>query len=345
MALGSSGSGKTVLSKVIVESAVLQGIPAICIDPQGDLVGLARTGDPAALEEHGVPASLAERWRERVEVCVFTPASRRGVPLTADPIDPLIFELEPRERTRAISRAAAMVTAVLGYDIDSDDGQGLTAVLDLALNALTSRAAREGPPTLAALAAHLQSADDETLGRYAHVLDERKIRTAVQRLTRLNVGARRQLFFDGGPHRHRWVARSKREPPRGDERTHARLGYLFEHARHPRGQGAVRRRARRPTLRVDARAPEPRAPGAVLSGRGRAVHPAGPQARLQADALAPLQASAQVRGGLCDGDSKPWRRRLQGDGAVWDVGAGPAHHAPGSQEGRADDQGARARRA
>ena len=37
MALGSSGSGKTVLSKVIVEELLRLKIPAICIDPQGDL--------------------------------------------------------------------------------------------------------------------------------------------------------------------------------------------------------------------------------------------------------------------------------------------------------------------
>ena len=41
MALGSSGSGKTVLSKVVVEEMTRQGLPAICIDPQGDICSLA----------------------------------------------------------------------------------------------------------------------------------------------------------------------------------------------------------------------------------------------------------------------------------------------------------------
>ena len=41
MALGSSGSGKTVLSKVVVEEMTRLGLPAICIDPQGDLCSLA----------------------------------------------------------------------------------------------------------------------------------------------------------------------------------------------------------------------------------------------------------------------------------------------------------------
>ncbi|MCA8946439.1 MAG: DUF87 domain-containing protein, partial [Planctomycetes bacterium] len=35
MALGSSGSGKTVLCKVVIEEMIRHGLPAICIDPQG----------------------------------------------------------------------------------------------------------------------------------------------------------------------------------------------------------------------------------------------------------------------------------------------------------------------
>ncbi|TLY09697.1 MAG: DUF853 family protein, partial [Thaumarchaeota archaeon] len=39
--LGATGSGKTVLSKVIVEEAALQGIPTFAIDPKGDIANLA----------------------------------------------------------------------------------------------------------------------------------------------------------------------------------------------------------------------------------------------------------------------------------------------------------------
>lgn len=35
VALGSSGSGKTVLCKVVVEEMLRHGVPAICIDPHG----------------------------------------------------------------------------------------------------------------------------------------------------------------------------------------------------------------------------------------------------------------------------------------------------------------------
>src|SRR5688500_1476313 len=47
MALGSSGSGKTVFCKVLVEEAALRGVPVIAIDPQGDLASLALALAPA----------------------------------------------------------------------------------------------------------------------------------------------------------------------------------------------------------------------------------------------------------------------------------------------------------
>src|ERR1044071_2577991 len=80
IALGSSGSGKTVFCKVVVEEAVRRGIPVIAIDPQGDLASLAlapeSSDDPHAAE-----------LMARIDPIVFTPASRKGVPLCADPVN------------------------------------------------------------------------------------------------------------------------------------------------------------------------------------------------------------------------------------------------------------------
>ena len=47
---GSTGSGKTVLSKVIIEEAALEGIPVIAFDPQGDIASLMLPGDPKQLQ-------------------------------------------------------------------------------------------------------------------------------------------------------------------------------------------------------------------------------------------------------------------------------------------------------
>src|SRR4051794_32932740 len=67
IALGSSGSGKTVFCKVVVEEAVRRGIPVIAIDPQGDLASLAL--GPTADADPTIAAEL----RKRADVVVFTP--------------------------------------------------------------------------------------------------------------------------------------------------------------------------------------------------------------------------------------------------------------------------------
>lgn len=197
MALGSSGSGKTVFCKAVVEEAVLAGIPAICVDPQGDLASLgAGVIDAADLEAHGLDPAIAAALDERAEVVIFTPGSSRGVPLCADPVDAVIASLEGAARVDAVTRTAAIVVGLLGFDLDSDDGAGLAAVIDRALNELVDAGAT---PSLAALTEELAQAEKDDFAAYARYLDARKVRLACQRLARLEVGSRRELFHDGVP--------------------------------------------------------------------------------------------------------------------------------------------------
>jgi len=58
MALGGSGSGKTVLCKCVIEEAVRNNIPVLIIDPQGDISSLAIKGNPEELEEHGTSLEI-----------------------------------------------------------------------------------------------------------------------------------------------------------------------------------------------------------------------------------------------------------------------------------------------
>ncbi len=194
MALGSSGSGKTVFCKVVVEELVRAGIPTICVDPQGDLCSLVSGAlSDDELRERGLEPALAAEFRQKADVVIYTPASAKGVPLCADPVDPGLEGLPPSERLAAVTRTASMVTALLGFDVDGDDGAGLTAVLDAVLQRLLDSGQQLN---LASLTEALTKADHSELERY---LDARKIRTACQRLARLDVGARRLLFHQGVP--------------------------------------------------------------------------------------------------------------------------------------------------
>jgi len=198
MALGSSGSGKTVLCKAVVEEVVRQGVPALCIDPQGDLCSLALAADsPETLAERGVDPALARAFAEQADVVVLTPASHKGVPLSADPIRLDPAHLTGEERVHAFTATATMVVSLLGYDLGSDDGEGLVAVFDRGLHLLHERG--RFPQDLDAFSDYwlgLDETDRELYGRY---LDGKKLEQACRKLARLDVGARRLLFHEGLP--------------------------------------------------------------------------------------------------------------------------------------------------
>ena len=102
--VGMTGSGKTGLGVVLIEEALLAGIPTLIIDPKGDLGNLLLTfpelkpNDFAPWVESGDPAEVAKQWSEGLaawgiepsrvarlragaEFTIYTPGSTSGVPL------------------------------------------------------------------------------------------------------------------------------------------------------------------------------------------------------------------------------------------------------------------------
>ena len=116
--VGMTGSGKTGLCLSLLEEAAIDGVPAICIDPKGDLGNLmlnfpnlsaaefepwvdagdaARKGlsvpDLAAktaetwkngLAEWGQPPERIARLRAAADVAIYTPGSDAGIPLSVN---------------------------------------------------------------------------------------------------------------------------------------------------------------------------------------------------------------------------------------------------------------------
>src|SRR4051812_21506753 len=113
--VGMTGSGKTGLCLSLLEEAAIDGVPAICIDPKGDLGNLLLTfpdlepadfapwvdgGDAArqGMSVDQLAARTAESWRaglaewdqkpERIarlraaaDVAIYTPGAETGLPL------------------------------------------------------------------------------------------------------------------------------------------------------------------------------------------------------------------------------------------------------------------------
>jgi len=129
MALGASGSGKTVLCKCMMEEAVRHDIPVVIVDPQGDISSLALKGDPEKIESHGIPLTMQEEYFDKARIAIFTPASSKGIPIS---VNPLSFPSEdtPHEETiLALDMTATSLASFLGYDLNSDAGKGAKAYL------------------------------------------------------------------------------------------------------------------------------------------------------------------------------------------------------------------------
>jgi hypothetical protein len=153
--VGMTGSGKTGLCLSLLEEAAIDNIPAICIDPKGDLGNLLLTFpqlqpsdfqpwiEPAeatrkgttveelaaktaqqwkeGLAAWGQDAARIQRFRDAVDISIYTPGSSAGLPLTvlksfaAPPASTLENADAMRERLTA---AASGLLTLLGVDDD-----------------------------------------------------------------------------------------------------------------------------------------------------------------------------------------------------------------------------------
>ncbi len=153
--VGMTGSGKTGLCISLLEEAALDGVPAICIDPKGDLGNLLLTFpelrgedfapwiDEADARRKGMSAgeyaqNRAELWkkglgewgqdgerirklRESAEVTIYTPGSSAGrqiTPLTSFKAPPPEMRGDDEAMRERVSASASGLLALLGEDTD-----------------------------------------------------------------------------------------------------------------------------------------------------------------------------------------------------------------------------------
>ena len=162
--LGMTGSGKTGLCLALLEEAAMDHIPAIIIDPKGDIANLllafpgmsaeeftpwineddaAKKGVSVSefaastaamwkkgLADWGQPLERVQQFRDRVDINVFTPGSKAGIPvsilssLSAPPFEILDDGELLGER---IESTVASLLSLIG--ISNDNGQSPEAVL------------------------------------------------------------------------------------------------------------------------------------------------------------------------------------------------------------------------
>ena len=121
--LGSTGSGKTVMAKTVIEEAALAGIPSLIIDPQGDLARLAMGIDPKVLEEQGGDVERMKKLLSKMEVRIWTPLRSKGLPLCIDPFSPPPADLTEEEAITAWDMVAAGFSNLAGFDVEKTQGK------------------------------------------------------------------------------------------------------------------------------------------------------------------------------------------------------------------------------
>lgn len=158
--VGMTGSGKTGLCLALLEEAGIDGIPAICIDPKGDLGNLLLTFphleaaellswvDPGEAQRKGLTvdqyaAQTAETWkkgladwgqtperigkfRDAVDLAIYTPGSEAGLPLSVV----RSFAAPPAELLNDTAALRERIATVVS---------GLLALLDRDANPINSR--------------------------------------------------------------------------------------------------------------------------------------------------------------------------------------------------------------
>ncbi|HME51231.1 MAG TPA: DUF87 domain-containing protein [Candidatus Lokiarchaeia archaeon] len=110
---GSTGSGKTVLGKILIEEMALQGIPSIVIDPQGDIASLIIPNDDDILQEKGVDLDRKNDFFNSSEIRVFTPSSNKGLPISLNPVIFPPFDVDQEEAVRILDNVASTLVELL----------------------------------------------------------------------------------------------------------------------------------------------------------------------------------------------------------------------------------------
>jgi len=121
--LGSTGSGKTVMAKTVIEEAALSGIPSLILDPQGDLARLALGIDEDDLRQHGGEVDRMKKLMSKMEVRIWTPLRSKGLPLCIDPFRSPPADLDPEEAITAWDMVAAGFSNLAGFDVEKTQGK------------------------------------------------------------------------------------------------------------------------------------------------------------------------------------------------------------------------------
>ncbi|MHA1768179.1 MAG: hypothetical protein ACTSVK_18175 [Promethearchaeota archaeon] len=122
--LGGMGSGKTVLSKALIELAAIKGIPSIVISEKEDIANLALINDI----ENDFSTELKSEiksFKEKVIPIIFTPSSSKAVPIKFNPLEFPPNNLDDADVSSALDSMVKNFLQFIKVKIDTKDGTKL----------------------------------------------------------------------------------------------------------------------------------------------------------------------------------------------------------------------------
>jgi Helicase HerA, central domain len=171
--VGMTGSGKTGLGVILLEEALLQGIPTLVIDPKGDMGNLCLTfpelsptdfepwidrvtadregkavGEVAAdtaalwkkgLERSGIDADRITQLRQSTDFTIYTPGSGAGVGLNViGSLQSPGHEVDAETMADEVESFASSILGLVGIDADPLSSREHILISNLVANAWTS---------------------------------------------------------------------------------------------------------------------------------------------------------------------------------------------------------------
>ena len=195
MALGGSGSGKTVLCKCVIEEAVRNNVPVLIVDPQGDISSLAIKGDAEELMRHGTALEVQEAFFGKVRVAIFTPASNRAIPICVNPFRSPSQTVPHEEAVQAIDLTADSLAGFLGYDLDGDYGRSAKAYIFTVLEYMWQQGQKIGD--MAQLADVVLNPPEKIAATLNGLVTKREPEEIARKLRFLTVGTSSLMFQMG----------------------------------------------------------------------------------------------------------------------------------------------------
>ncbi len=198
IALGSSGSGKTVLTKILIEECAKSKIPSIVVDIQGDLSALALKEDKKKLLEKGFNEKQIKDFHNKTEIKIFTPASSKGIPICINPLEIETTNLSEEEKIPLLHDTAHALTRLLGYKITNQKGKKTEAILYTTLKNLEEKNQKmKSFEELTEYLNDLPSEINEKIEQYG--ADEKDLEDLIRNIKFLNLGEKKLLFQFGVP--------------------------------------------------------------------------------------------------------------------------------------------------